>query len=58
MSRAKGRCIENIFSIRLGNQNDAHFFNLTGNKMSDSTIDNSGFKVADLNLDYKVADIN
>ena len=26
--------------------------------MSDSTIDNSGFKVADLNLDYKVADIN
>ena len=26
--------------------------------MSESTIDNTGFKVADLNLDYKVADIN
>ncbi len=26
--------------------------------MSESTIDNAGFKVADLNLDYKVADIN
>ncbi len=26
--------------------------------MGDSTIDNSGFKVANLNLDYKVADIN
>ena len=26
--------------------------------MSESTIDNNGFKVADLNLDYKVADIN
>ena len=26
--------------------------------MSESTIDNTGFKVADLNLDYKVADVN
>ena len=26
--------------------------------MSESTIDNTGFKVSDLNLDYKVADIN
>ena len=26
--------------------------------MSESTIDNAGFKVSDLNLDYKVADIN
>jgi adenosylhomocysteinase len=40
-------------SNRLGNQNDAHFFQFKGKIMSNSTIDNKDYKVADIDLaDY------
>jgi len=35
---------------RLGNQNDAHFFQFKGKIMSNSTIDNNDYKIADISL--------
>ena len=40
------------YLIRLGIHNDAHFFNLTGEQMSRSAIQNNDFQVTNLNLKY------